>query len=238
MQPLPCSPRLLVFDLDGTLVDSAEDLACSVNAMLHQMGRSALPHALIASYIGDGASMLVRRALGDPEGEPSDAAYVEDALQRFLSHYREHKLDHTRLYAGTREALTELRRAHPQALFAVLTNKPVRPSREICEGLGIASFFFKVYGGDSFHTKKPDPTGLQALIQDAAEEVDAPIAAVLRATVMIGDSAVDVLTARACGASVIGCTFGFAPASLASAPPDALADSPADWPRLLPAATA
>src|SRR5581483_1477416 len=88
--------RLIVFDLDGTLIDSRLDLTNSINAMLAEFGRPPLPAEIIASYIGDGAGMLVRRALGDPEDEP----LVENALQHFLAHYREHKLDHTYVYPG------------------------------------------------------------------------------------------------------------------------------------------
>src|SRR5258707_14703203 len=100
-------PRLLVFDLDGTLIDSQIDLWNSINAMLVHLGRPELPHAVIAGYIGDGASMLVRRALGDPEGDVHDDAFVENALAYFLDYYREHKLDYTYVYPGVFEALDE-----------------------------------------------------------------------------------------------------------------------------------
>ena len=225
--------RLLVFDLDGTLIDSAQDLACSVNAMLHQLGRPALPPEVIASYIGDGASMLVRRALGDAEGEAGDEAHVSHALQRFLDHYREHKLDHTRLYPGVLDALTSVRDSRPGCLMAVLTNKPVAPSHDICMGLGISAFFFRIYGGNSFHTKKPDPLGLQTLMREAALELGISDDSMPERTVMIGDSAVDVLTARSGGAYAIGCSFGFAPESLHTVPPDAMANAAFDWVHLL-----
>ena len=225
--------RLLVFDLDGTLIDSEQDLANSVNAMLSHLDRPPLPVELIGSYIGDGASMLVRRALGDPEGDERDEQYLSAALAYFLEYYRAHKLDHTYLYPGVVDALTELQRARPDRPMAVLTNKPVRASREICAGLGVEQFFFQIYGGNSFHTKKPDPIGLEALMCEATARTSAsdPIAG--PGTVMIGDSAIDVLTARSCRAQSIGCTFGIAPHTLATVPPDALAHSPADWVRLL-----
>jgi phosphoglycolate phosphatase len=229
-------PRLLVFDLDGTLIDSRIDLANSINAMLAHLGKPLLPHAVIAGYIGDGASMLVRRALGDPEGDAHDAEFVGQALDFFLDHYRIHKLDFTYVYEGVVAALEAIRGAHPRTLMAVLTNKPVHPSRDICAHFGLDRFFFQNYGGNSFHTKKPDPTGLLALMAEASalgclESADPPIAAA--ETVMIGDSDVDILTARNCGALAIGCTFGLAPHSLDGVAPDALAHAPADWPGLL-----
>ena len=215
------TPRLLVFDLDGTLIDSSIDLSNSVNAMLAHLGKPELPYAMIAGYIGDGASMLVRRALGDPEGDAHDQQYVEDALGYFLDYYRVHKLDYTTMYEGVIRALDEIRGEYPGIPMAVLTNKPVRPSRDICAHFGLDRYFFQNYGGNSFHTKKPDPAGLLALMAEAGVGASE--------TVMIGDSGVDVLTARNCGAWAIGCGFGLAPHSLAAAAPDAMVDSPAGW---------
>jgi phosphoglycolate phosphatase len=229
------APRLLVFDLDGTLIDSRIDLSNSINAMLSHLGKPALPDAVIASYIGDGATMLVRRALGDPEGDVHDQQAVEAALTYFLDFYRIHKLDFTQLYPGVVEALEAIRREYPGLPMAVLTNKPVRPSRDICAHFGLDRFFFQNYGGNSFHTKKPDPAGLVALMAEASilegERSGAPI--LPAETVMIGDSDVDILTARNCGAMSVGCTFGLAPHTLAAAQPDALAHAPADWPTVL-----
>jgi phosphoglycolate phosphatase len=225
--------RLVVFDLDGTLIDSRIDLANSVNAMLVHLGKPELPHAVIATYIGNGASMLVRRALGDPEGDVHDEEYVAQALEYFLSYYRVHKLDYTYVYDGVVQAIEEIRANTPGIAMAVLTNKPVRPSRDICAHFGLDGYFFQNYGGNSFHTKKPDPAGLLALIEEASalDSNGGPIAPA--ETVMIGDSDVDVLTARNCGARSIGCLFGLAPHSLEAAPPDALAHSPSDWVRLI-----
>lgn len=219
LRPLPSSTslRLIAFDLDGTLIDSRADLVASVNATLAHLGRHPLPDAVIASYIGDGVHMLVRRALGDPEHEE----IVTTAVAFFLGYYRVHKLDHTYVYAGALKALAAIAQALPSAKLAVLTNKPVRPSEEICAALNLAPYFFRVYGGNSFETKKPDPLGLETLMREAdatAEE-----------TLMIGDSDVDVLTARNVGATVIGCRFGLAPHSLADAPPDCLVDTPQEW---------
>ncbi len=211
--------RLLVFDLDGTLIDSRQDLVNSVNAMLDHLNRPELPDGVIASYIGDGAGMLVRRALGDPD----DESYLDTALTYFLDYYRVHKLDYTRVYPGVMESLEALRLDADGAgrKMAVLTNKPVNPSRAICDALGLSPYFFQVYGGNSFPTKKPDPEGLNALIREAGVD---PFE-----TVMIGDSDIDVLTARSSGAWALGCRFGLAPHTLDAAEPDCLVDSPADW---------
>jgi phosphoglycolate phosphatase len=225
--------RLLVFDLDGTLIDSQVDLANSINAMLAHLGKPELPHAVLLGYIGDGATMLVRRALGDPEGDVHDERYVNEALEYFLAHYRVHKLDFTTVYAGVEEALEAMRAEWPGIAMAVLTNKPVGVSREICAHYGLDRYFFQIYGGNSFHTKKPDPAGLLTLMAEASalDGAAAPITA--GETVMIGDSEVDIMTARNCGARAIGCSYGLSPQSLAAAPPDALVASAAELPAAL-----
>src|SRR5215813_10503143 len=215
------APRLIVFDLDGTLINSRIDLCNSVNAMLAHFGRPELPEAVIASYIGDGASMLVRRALGDPEGDVHDEEFVAEALRFFLEYYKVHKLDYTYVYPGVIDALAEIRARRPEVLMAVLTNKPVNPSRAICDHFGLSKFFFQNYGGNSFHTKKPDPHGLESLIYEAGTIAGRRITPA--ETIMIGDTDVDVLTARNCGAISVGCTFGLKPHSLTAAPPDHLA---------------
>jgi len=222
-------PRLVVFDLDGTLIDSRVDLANSVNATLAHLGRPALPDAVIATYIGDGVSMLVRRALGDPEGDIHDEEYVTGAVTYFLDFYREHKLDFTYVYEGVCEAIEEIRAELPGVAMAVLTNKPVRPSRDICAHFGLDRFFFQNYGGNSFHTKKPDPVGLLALMTEASALNGSAASVQAQDTVMIGDSAVDVLTAKNCGARSVGCLFGLAPHTLAAAEPDAVVRSPLEW---------
>jgi phosphoglycolate phosphatase len=213
--------KLLVFDLDGTLVDSRLDLAQSVNAMLANYGRPQLPCDVIAGYIGDGAPMLVRRALGDPD----DEQFVHEALGFFLAYYKEHKLDNTYVYAGVQEALSALQFTHNggggvERTMAVLTNKPVVPSKAIVQALGLAGFFAQVYGGNSFHTKKPDPLGARTLIEEAG---CTPAQAV-----MIGDSEIDVLTAKNAGMWSLGVKYGFAPHTLETIPPDILVDTPAE----------
>ena len=172
-----------MFDLDGTPIDSKRDLAESVNATLREIGRPELPADRVASYVGSGAPVLIRRALG---GTPA-AEEFESALKYFLAHYEEHKLDYTREYPGVREAL-ELLRGVP---MAVLTNKPVTISVGILEGLRLAGFFRAIYGGNSFATKKPDPLGANTALSElriAAKE-----------TAMVGDSELDVQTARNAG---------------------------------------
>jgi len=217
--------RLLVFDLDGTLVDSQKDLAQSINAMLRHFGRHEQPEKVIATYIGNGAQMLVRRALGDPSGDTHDDAFVAEALEFFLSYYRVHKLDYTYAYDGVLEAMAAIRAARPGMKMAVLTNKPVKPSRDICAHFTFDTFCFQNYGGNSFHTKKPDPLGLQTLITEAGVTA--------AETVMIGDSDVDVLTAKNGGAWSIGCAYGMAPHTLEAAEPDVIVNSPREWPAAL-----
>ena len=224
--------KLLVFDLDGTLIDSAQDLCNSVNATLEKFERPHLSDEIIAGYIGNGALTLIRRAFAADDGREPGEELLADAYRFFLDYYREHKLDYTYAYEGVLEALDALHKVHDQLqvtpriaasqrAMAVLTNKPVRPAQAICEALGLAPYFLNIYGGNSFATKKPDPEGLLTLMKEANAKPEE--------TVMIGDSEVDVQTARNAGAWCIGCTFGLAPGSLEAIPPDILVDSPVDW---------
>ncbi|MEK6397150.1 MAG: HAD hydrolase-like protein [Terriglobus sp.] len=216
---------LLIFDLDGTLIDSEQDLAASVNATLAFLGRSALPTHSIAAFIGDGASMLIRRAL-EASGGMDEVAFAQ-ALPFFLDYYREHNLDFTYAYPGVMSELRKIRAAAPELPMAILTNKPFRPSRVICSGLGLSEFFFANYGGDSFPTKKPDPEGIYALMEEASRIVGRSIAR--ERTVLVGDSHVDVATARNAGILSLGCSYGLAPEKLREASPDIIVDTPSQW---------
>jgi phosphoglycolate phosphatase len=185
--------KALVFDLDGTLIDSKQDLVLSVNATLRAIGREELPTELVASYVGSGAPVLISRALG----VQADPDLLQRALKFFLAHYEEHKLDYTRDYPGVREALEELNGTP----MVVLTNKPADISVRILEGLGLAQFFKAIYGGDSFATKKPDALGANTVLGDL--KVKGSEAA------MVGDSEVDVQTARNAGMLSAIVNFGF-----------------------------
>jgi phosphoglycolate phosphatase len=196
---------LLIFDLDGTLIDSKRDLADAVNAMRGFMDLPPLEDERVYSYVGNGAPVLVRRALPDVGDE--DAAR---ALRYFLDYYREHMLDATTLYPGVREALDRLHDAGVP--LAVLTTKPVRFSLRLLEGLGLEMHFFRVYGGNSFEEKKPHPMGIDLLVAESGAD--------RASTVMVGDSAVDVRTARNASVCACGVTWGFQPETFVEAPPD------------------
>jgi phosphoglycolate phosphatase len=227
----PNSIKLVIFDLDGTLIDSRLDLVHSVNAALRHIGRPELPDVVIASYVGDGAPILIQRALG---GEVVDDAVVRQGLQYFLSYYREHKLDHTTVYEGVFEALQSIQNSPRQGSngnrspnpnvatrrMVVLTNKPVVPSRAIVDALGMGPFFSQIYGGNSFATKKPDPKGARKLLEEFGARPEE--------TVIVGDSHVDVETGQNAGLWTVGVTYGFAPHTLDGNPPDVLVDTPGE----------
>ena len=222
----PHQIKLLIFDLDGTLIDSRLDLVHSVNGMLRHFGRSVLPDEVVASYVGDGAPVLVRRALGDPK----DEKFLKEALEYFLAYYRAHKLDHTHVYPGIKESLAAIHSSNGLGRkMAVLSNKPVNPSRAIVEALGLGEFFVKVYGGNSFQTKKPDPEGAQSILRETAVAPEQ--------TLLVGDSGVDVATGRNAGLWTCGVTYGFAPHTLEKDPPDVQLDRPQELAELFAAAT-
>jgi phosphoglycolate phosphatase len=203
--------RVLIFDLDGTLIDSKLDLAQAVNAARNYMGLGALTNELVYSYVGEGAPVLIRRAMGKDAAEED----VDRALEFFLAYYRAHQLDHTTLYPGVQEALDRLKSAG--ARLSVLTNKPVKISHEILAGLGLKDYFEYVYGGNSFEFKKPHPIGIETIVRDTG--------AALEDTIMVGDSGVDIQTARNAGVLACGVSYGFQPETLVQYPPDFTIDS-------------
>ena len=200
--------RLVVFDLDGTLVDSTRDLAAAVNATIAQLapGRPPLPIGVVRSYIGNGAGVLVAKSLEAAGIE----ARPEAVLPLFLECYGRCLLDTTALYPGVLETLEAL----ADRTLAVLTNKPGDMSRAILAGLGVSSRFARILGGGDVPGRKPDPAGLLRLMEETGAGAGE--------TVLVGDSAVDVRTGRAAGVRTVGVTFGLDPESLEADPPDVL----------------
>jgi len=187
--------QLIVFDLDGTLVDSRRDLANATNALLVECGAAPLSEERIGRMVGDGAATLVARAFAAVSvGQPPDA------LDRFLRIYGDHLLDYTRPYPGIPEALDHLR---ARSRLAVLTNKPLASTRRILDGLALASYFppDAVLGGDGPFPRKPDPTALRHL----ATQAGVP----LHDTLLVGDSGIDWRTARAAGIAACLVRYGF-----------------------------
>ena len=201
--------RVLIFDLDGTLIDSGADLALSVNATLKETGRAPLRNDQIFGYVGQGAARLIQQALG-PGATREEC---DQGLAFFLSYYRAHMLDNTVTYPGVREGLAAL----DGMPMAVLTNKPVRFSRQILVGLGLASYFRYIYGGNSFESKKPNPAGMGVLLRD--------FGAAPKQAMLVGDSEVDVQTARNAGTWCCCVTYGLGADQLANNPPDLLVNS-------------
>ncbi len=215
-RPIPAAQiKLLVWDMDGTLVDSALDLALAINAMLTHLKLPELPVKLIASYIGNGITDLVRRSLGDTK----DDVLLQNGLAYFVQYYDEHKLDHTHPYAGVMEMLQAIQE-RSNLHMAILTNKSAGLSRGVCDGLGLTRFMSEICGGDSFATRKPDPLGARTLMQEHG--------ALPTEAVMIGDSLNDILTANNAAMFSVGVTYGLGPEALKIHPPDVMIDHPAE----------
>ncbi len=195
----------LIFDLDGTLVDTKADLAAATNYMLHVLSLPTLSVQQVERHIGDGARVLVERALG-----ADHASLIEKGLVIFLEYYLAHLLDHSRPYVGIECILAEAR-AYGMTL-SILTNKPEAPSRAILSGLGMAQYFMAVVGGDTLSVRKPDPQGVAHLQQLTG--------LALTQTLLIGDSQIDVETGRAAGIATCGVTWGFGAQGLVTPPPD------------------
>lgn len=203
----------VVFDLDGTLIDSRADLAQAVNHMLRRLGLPQLSVETVTGYIGEGARMLVKRALG-PEHEHR----LEEGLTIFMAYYGAHLLEHTQLYPGIAAMLRQLRQRRVR--LSVLSNKPMAMSRAILDGLGVLPLFDAVLGGDSFSTRKPDPGGLEHLRACAGTPA--------HKLLVVGDSLIDLHTARAAGLDFCGVSWGFGYAGLKDAGAQRIITEPAE----------
>jgi len=208
---------VLIFDLDGTLVDSKKDLTASVNYIRQEFNLPVLTEEEIGRFIGNGALALIRRVLGTQATETN----VQAGLQMFLSYYRTHMLDSTRLYPGVADTLERLSDCN----LAVLTNKPVHFSCAMLDGLGIYKHFTVVYGGNSFDHKKPDPVGVYRILSDTKGERER--------TWMVGDSAIDVMTGRNASIKTCGVTYGYVAETFRDVPPDVLIDQFSDLERFV-----
>src|SRR5580658_9825537 len=225
MNPLPSGLRLLIFDLDGTLIDSEQDLSIAVNATRADAGLPPLTMEDVAAMVGRGATELIRQAV------PGDPARFRHSLEFFVHYYRQHSLEHTKPYPGTVEAIIEM---HERGyIMGILTNKPTRISRDILATLKLVDKFRFVYGARgplpgpphpdgtlSFEEKKPNPVGILTMLKHTSLDP--------KQALMVGDSAVDVLTGRNAGVWTCGVTYGFQPESLRDNPPDILVDSLAE----------
>ncbi len=213
--------RAILFDLDGTLIDSGLDIAGSVNHVRRKLGYPALPEPVVAGYIGVGVQVLIERSL------PEDPERHEEAVSLFRAHYFEHCLDRTALYPGVAEALREIRRESAERRLAVVTNKPVRPARRILEALGIAPLLDLTVGGDSGFGKKPDPAPLRAALASLGG-VDPGLA------LMVGDGPNDIEAGRRAGTRTCAVTYGIGQAdALLALEPDHVLDRVEDLRALL-----
>jgi phosphoglycolate phosphatase len=200
----------LAFDLDGTLIDSVRDLAASASELVTSLGGRPLARHEVTAMIGEGANVLVQRALA-ASGLTAD---TPAALGRFLEIYDRRLLETTVAYEGV-EAM--LRLASRRARLSVLTNKPLRASKRILDGLGLSAYFEEIVGGDGPHGRKPDPTGLRR------------VASAATSTALVGDSPIDWATARAAGCTFVWAQYGFGAARF-DAPPETpyMLDRPSD----------
>ena len=206
--------RLIAFDLDGTLVDSRRDLADAANQLIDELGGTRLAEEAVGDMVGEGARVLVTRALRAAGlGPHAEGAILFQCLARFLEIYDTRLLQHTKPYAGIVQALDA---AREHARLAVLTNKPTRATEAVLDGLGLTAYFDDVVGGDGEWPRKPDPAGLQHLIERAG--------AARGGTLLVGDSAIDHETAARAGVRCCLATYGF---GYASFPPERLSGN--EW---------
>jgi len=204
--------KLVIFDLDGTLIDSKKDLALATNHTLVLLGRDPLPESLIYGYVGDGVRRLLEQCLGE-----TTPGLLDEAWEHFCTYYQQHLLDHTRLFPGVREVLESL----IEQEMVIISNKPHRFCLPLLKGLGIYSFFRIILGGDSLDRKKPDP----APIYYALERLGLPPEEAL----IVGDSTTDIECGRRAGILTCAVTYGFrSREELTEAEPDFLIDHPKD----------
>ena len=207
--PRSIEPVLHVFDLDGTLADTAGDLMASLDYVMIQEGYAATPLENARALLGAGARALILRGLA-AQGISIPDAKVEEMFQLFLTYYESRIADDSRLYPGVIEALDAL--AARGDTFAVCTNKIERPAKLLLEKLGVAGRFAFICGQDTFGVAKPDPLPLLRTIQEAGGEPSR--------TLMIGDSKTDIATARAAGIPVIAVDFGYTDRPIEEFSPD------------------
>lgn len=222
MKDIHSGAAAVVWDLDGTLVDSATDIATSLNRLLGENELAALDDALIKNMIGEGVAVLIRRGF-EAHGITPDGKRLESLVERFLVIYSEVATASTRLFPGAREALQSLSDAGLRQ--AICTNKPEAITRQVLAGLGIAECFDVVIGGDTLPRNKPDPLPLRTALEglDVTPE----------RSLMVGDSAIDVQTAHAAGVSVAFVTFGYGPGPSHPHKADYLIDDFADLPAVV-----
>lgn len=211
-------PVILVFDLDGTLIDSARDIAESVGELLEGYGAPPVAAPEVLTMVGEGAPVLIARALKRAGIDPP----LREALERYMRIYDRRLIDHTVPYGGVREVLSLVVKEGP---LAVLTNKPLGPSIGILESLGLRGFFTKIIGGDGELGRKPDPAGLLSLQGLAPGE----------RLVMIGDSPADWKAAEAASVTFVFARYGFGAPKFGDTPPDTplMIDHFRDLPRVL-----
>lgn len=213
----------LIFDLDGTLVDSLPDLADALNKLLAEHGARMLPENAVRLMVGDGVAILVERGFREAAAWPEDAAARRDLVARFLELYEPHAADRSRPYPGVREMLVDLQKSG--ARLAICTNKPEIATRSLLGALDLDRFFPTIIGGDTTARRKPDPLPMQAALERMQARLDE--------AVMIGDSPNDVAAARAIGMPVVAVTFGYSRTPPAELGADALISGFAELPRAL-----
>ena len=214
------SPPLVVFDLDGTLVDTAPDLIAALNVILREQGIPEVPLATARNLIGGGARKLIERGL-EAEGRTCTVAEIDHMTKDFIAYYAEHIADFSRPFEGLETALDEL--AAKGVAFAVCTNKLEWLSRLLLDRLNLSNRFAAICGADTFGVVKPDPTFLRQTVARAGGHIGS--------TVMVGDAGTDVGVARRANVPVVGVTFGYTETPIEELKPDRVISRMFDLPR-------